>query len=317
MGLETVKKMIAVDHEKAFLEKDLHDSNFANDIIYTNIEVLDRGLDGIYKNDFIVLSAKTGSGKTEMLCYIAMNVALQEKIVDFFALESDRYEIHHRIEFRLYAKAYFEDTKQLDIDFGSYRKGKLKEKLSKYKSHVEAQTAKIAKYLRVHWRYSYFDDKDFIKMFNYCAGKNSSLVLCDHAQFFDFDDNKSSVDHIKNLAQEMLDLINSLNVPLVLVSHLRKLNDNKNLPDIDDIFGSSELVKKAKKVLIICRGERYEKTNSYETIFRFEKNRFLSPSCYRTYFNIGTRSYSNKTIVEGRIYKDKFVPFEKESQNES
>lgn len=249
----------------------------------------------------------TVTHNTELVSQIAMNVAMQKKKVDLFALEASRYEIQRRIKFKLLSTYYYKDTGKFDVSYSKWTRFQLDDVFAKYTDRLNADLVLLREYLRIHYRQSTFDLGDFIKLYNYYT-KDSELVLCDHAQFFDFDDSKDENKHVKDMTLKMYDMIQVCKVPLVLVSHLRKLDDKKSFPDISDIFGSSELTKKATRVVILCRGQYNNEANVFETVMRFEKNREESVVNIKTLFNLGLKQYSEKYEL-GNIVNNEFVAF--------
>lgn len=307
MGLKTIKEMINFNQASAWDDEVADRKYLTTRLLYTNIKPLDHAMQGLWPNDFVVLSAKTGAGKTELVSQIAMNVAMQKKKVDLFALEASRYEIQRRIKFKLLSTYYYKDTGLTNVSYSKWTRFQLDDVFAKYTDRLNEDLLLLREYLRIHYRQSTFDLGDFIKLYNYYT-KDSELVLCDHAQFFDFDDSKDENKHVKDMTLKMYDMIQVCKVPLVLVSHLRKLDDKKAFPDISDIFGSSELTKKATRVVILCRGQYNNEANVFETVMRFEKNREESVVNIKTLFNLGLKQYSEKYQL-GNIVNNEFVAF--------
>ncbi|MFN3453467.1 MAG: DnaB-like helicase C-terminal domain-containing protein [Pseudobdellovibrio sp.] len=308
MGLDIIKLMLS-QQDKGSFHKYLKDRNtLSNDILKTNISVIDDAMKGIWPDDFVVVAAKSGSGKTELLSSLACNIALTNKKVLFFPLEAYKGEVHNRIHFTLYSTLYYEDTKMLDLSYGDFARHGVSEKLKPYQNQVEEQIEKIESYLSLRYREKSFNLKDFILLYKKAVADGYKLVIVDHAQFFNFDEDTQSENRfVKDMTLEMFDLINTNKVPIILASHIRKISDNKAFPTIDDIYGSSELAKKATRVLILCKDNFISETNSYGTIFRFEKNREDGTSDYKTVFNINTKKYS-VNFQKGKIVNNKFQP---------
>jgi replicative DNA helicase len=311
MGLKVIKQMLEFDQASAWSDEVADRQWLVGRLLFTKIPPIDKAFKGIWPNDFVVVAAKSGSGKTEMVTQIALNIARQHKYVDLFALEASKYEIQRRIKFKLLSAYYYEATGKTDISYSGWMRFQLNDKLDQYAERLEADLVLLKKYLRIHYRTTSFDLKDFLKMYNYLA-KDSELILCDHAQFFDFDDSKNENQHVKDMTLAIYDNIQAAKVPVVLVSHLRKLQDPDAIPDMADIYGSSELVKKATRVLLLSRGDYNEKFGCFETIFRIDKNREEAPTVMTTQFNIGLKQYSDK-FKGGYIKRGQFVPYSEET----
>lgn len=306
MVANRLKAFIEFDQSSAWDDEVDNRRKLTARLLYTNIAPIDSAFRGIWPNDFVLLAAKTGSGKTELVTQIAMNVASQGKKVDLFALEASKYEIQRRIKFKILSKLHYDATGKTDVSYSAWMRFKLDDLFLPYQQQLHEQLDILRKNLRIHYRTSTFSLADFVKLYNYYA-KDSSLMLCDHAQFFDFDDSQNEQRFVKDMTLKMYDMINTCEVPVVLVSHLRKVDDNKQYPNLNDIYGSSELSKKVTRALIVCRGSYDSEKNCFKTIFRFEKNREESIVAYETLFNLGLKQYS-KTFTPGQIISDEFVP---------
>lgn len=306
MVANKLKSFIEFDQAAAWDDEIANRKKLVSRLLYTSIAPIDSAFKGIWPNDFILLAAKTGSGKTELVTQIAMNVAAQGKKVDLFALEASKYEIQRRIKFKILSKLYYDDTGKTNLSYSEWTRFKLDELLAPYIPELNKQLELLKVNLRIHYRTSTFNLTDFTKLYNYYA-KDSSLILCDHAQFFDFEDKQDEQRFVKDMTLKLYDMVNTCEVPIVLVSHLRKVDDNKQYPNLNDIFGSSELSKKVTRALIVCRGNYDYEKNCFKTIFRFEKNREESIIAYETLFNLGLKQYS-KTYTPGQIISDEFVP---------
>jgi hypothetical protein len=92
--------------------------------------------------------------------------------------------------------------------------------------------------------------------------------------YFEHDDENENR-AIKTIVSALKDLVEGSKVPIILVSHVRK-RDRKNLSDvplIDDLHGSSEISKKATKVITFGRYYSEALGDDHTCIVAY-KNRF-------------------------------------------
>lgn len=310
MGLETIKSMLAQEDRGSF-KKYLNERNvLAKNILQTNISVFDKATGGLWPDDFVVVAAKSGSGKTELLSQLACNIALSGQKVLFFPLEAYRGEAHNRIHYTLYSSCYYEATNQLDISYGQFSRYGIGSKLKPFTDEVNKKIEILENNLSLRYRDRSFELKDFIWLYKKAVADGYKIVIADHAQFFNFDEDKQSENRfVKDMTLEMFDLVNTNKVPILLASHVRKTADGKQFPSLEDLHGSSELARKATRVLLLCKDNYDSETNSYGTIFRFEKNREDGTADYKTIFNINTKKYSSE-FARGYIKNNKFEQLE-------
>jgi KaiC/GvpD/RAD55 family RecA-like ATPase len=84
------------------------------------IAYLDDCLGGIAEDDFVLIGAESGTGKTELSINIAVECAKKHK-VHLFALEAEKDEPLHRTEYKILADAYINDTKKKNSQHCDYR----------------------------------------------------------------------------------------------------------------------------------------------------------------------------------------------------
>lgn len=127
------------------------------------------------------------------------------------------------------------------------------------------------------------------------------------------DDKESEIDNIKKIMFNLRNLINKNKKPVIAFSHTRKVSmkDQALVPVLEDIHGSSEIVKQANAVISFaaCR-ELPSKTNPDDkitiplgdggTLFKVLKARAGHSSCtnYVGYhkFNFNTKNYDENYV---------------------
>lgn len=260
--------------EKAFDEVN-HRKTLRDGLLSFGIKYLDDAMIGILKNDLILIGAASGGGKTQTCCNIARaNVEIGKK-VHYIALEAEYLEIERRIKYQIFAKHFFADPGRppVQISFQNWMLGDFIESCVVY----EAMAAKefIEKYdkLFTFYKADKFDVDDLIATVMECADE-TDLIILDHVHYMDYDgDNENKA--VKTIAKTARTLALEMGKPIILVSHVRKMDKGVNsfAPGLEEFHGSSDLYKIATKAITIGPGGIHP-DGRIETYFRIVKNRF-------------------------------------------
>lgn len=239
---------------------------------------LDDMLLGILSEDFILIGSDTGVGKSEFACSLAFENSL-DKNVHLFALEADMHEPYYRKLYKIISKEYFDniptfDHERVDMNYRNYIANQIN--VDELENKALKELKKYSK-LSVHYRGHGFTVDDFVKKINEIInGDGCELLIIDHIDYFDL-----------NLAQnenvqvgEIMKVLRQINqihkIPIVVVSHMRKkINKKQVMPSVDDFFGTSNKAKQVKTIIIMAR--EYElskiKDGKYSTLFQVPKLR--------------------------------------------
>lgn len=220
------------------------------------VKFLDTTLRAIEIDDFIVVGALPGVGKTQLVVNIALQNALKGKRVHLFALEAGRKEVERRMKFSLTMKLYYQHTKNYDFKIAYYDwyRGAAYEVLQSYEEEAERDLAKLDN-LKVFYRSQSFGVRQFKRTFLGIA-EETDLVIIDHLHYFDLDD-KDENKAVKDIMVEMRDLVLIKQKPLILVAHLRKLDKTEMslAPELSEFHGTSEIGKIVTKAITLGPGE--------------------------------------------------------------
>ncbi len=270
------------------------------------INYLDDSTGGIFPNDVIVIGARTGCGKTALASHIAMHNALNGKHVAFFALEAENAEIERRIEFTKIAKEYYNETKKR-IYFRDFINGNLPLDLEPIRKRNKTSFIKLSLYLDIFYRTGGKYDKNDLRsdISNIAKGSlelnETDLIIIDHLQYVDIEGN-DLLNETKLLIKTIRDLALLHDKPIIVLSHLRKRTGGVQtlVPDEDEFFGSSDVIKIATKVISIApHYPSKESKTLFPTLFKICKNRSdSSPKFY-----IGMHNYD---VVENK-YEEKYL----------
>jgi replicative DNA helicase len=237
----------------------------------------------IYKTDLVVVSSHTGLGKTELAAIIAMENAKKSKNVSFFALEAFKFEIETRNIFRIAQQSYNQYLKDNNIftreyfTYGMYLSRDIPDKLKDFVHDAENYVRVMSKSMRTIYREdSNYTIDSFIKDLSE-IDLSTDLVVIDHLHFFDYDETKE-YSEISKIVKKLRDLPLITEIPIVLVSHMRKNISKKQvpIPGIDDLHGSSNIAKVASKIIFISPDFKNETGDNinFPTLLRVAKNRY-------------------------------------------
>ena len=212
------------------------------------IQYLDDAMKGIISTDLIIIAAGTGLGKTELASNIAYKNADDGKRVYGIFLEAFRGEIELRQKYR---KLALEAKKEgLNPDYSEWIMGD-QPWLDQFSHRVD-----YSPFQNVYTKYrdqNYTIDnlqKDLLAI-----NEDADLIVIDHLHYFDIEDENENRGMTK-IVKTISDIIQVIQRPVVLVSHLRKRNDyfSSPLPEISDLHGSSNISKIATKVVVMGKG---------------------------------------------------------------
>lgn len=219
-----------------------------------SVSYLDDELLGIHPNDIIVVMAATGAGKTTLGSILAQRAAENGKRVRFFALEAYQNEIEIRTLYREVChlaqgagvwRPWM--TQQLWIKKGIEE---LDEFTEKAMQNIERRLEKLETY----YRGTRFDREDIEREFMASKGEVDLIVL-DHLHYID-SDGPNENQELKKVIQVIRDCGQALRVPVVVIAHIRKKsggrNDDRWIPSVDDLHGSSDVAKIATTIIAVA-----------------------------------------------------------------
>jgi hypothetical protein len=182
--------------------------------------------------------------------------------------------------------------------------------INKMEDEVIAELGKrLDGYLKIASFDNSFGLKDLVDSFPVYG--NPDLIIVDHLQYFDISNPKSELQEVSEILKTIKGITQFSQIPVVLVSHLRKKGNERGLPDQEDFYGTSNIAKIASLAITISpakAGEDHAK-GLYPTFFRVVKSRTkISPNlAMLCNFNINTQKYESGyqvfRLVEGRPTK--------------
>lgn len=258
---------------------------------------LDDYLGGIKKNDFVLIGATSGLGKTAFAYQIAFRNSIKRR-VHLFALEADYNEPYYRELYRIFAKKYYANPnfKRETVNYRKFITGGIESPLL-----LEAEEELKTKHqkLTVHYRdQEGFDLSALILKLNQPNISRAELLVIDHIDYFDVNDPHSENYEIGEIMKVLRSFNYTHGIPIVLISHLRKKDNRKQLiPDMDDFHGTSNKIKQVKTAI---------------TISPDYKNSDYAQGRYSTFFNISKdRLFGCPRLVGRTVFDRRFNAYEK------
>lgn len=280
------------------------------------IKSLDDAMVAIAPNELVVLGAASGYGKTELSLAISRHNALKGKRVAHYHLEGGCLEALQRMKWRDICDLYFKEHthKGLKLDYRNWTMNLNQDPfMTEMESHVYTNLKD-----RLQGRLHFYnkpqgltcDDflasiMDFHKLeaafenpFERGGGFELDLIVIDHLQYFSLEKQEDEIAEITHILKEAKKITDNYNIPVILVSHFRKLPRGHGIPDKEDFYGTSNIHKVANTCIIVHPD--HEKDKSYEglypTYIRIAKARTGIRPCDLIYvdFDIHTRSYREK-----------------------
>jgi replicative DNA helicase len=249
-----------------------------------NIKCIDVVAGGIKKNDFIIVSAPSGHGKTEIGSLFALKNALEGKRVAYFALEAYEGEIEHRMKWQLIKKKLCNHNKIYRFDEwleGDYKQDKI------FMGAMEEVVLEHKKIFSENLFSSYVDERYTIKELHQdvTAAKinyNCDVIVLDHLHFFDMTTQNENQE-MKAIMKKISSYCKCYAIPILAIAHIRK-NLSKLCPTMDEIYGSSDISKIVTKVITFAHAKDVEKQSSelVPTYFKVCKARKRGGTDYYT-----------------------------------
>lgn len=292
--------------------------------IHYGVPFLDDVTGGIYPDCFVIVTAKTGFGKTELLSSVVQNAAQAGKKVHMFALEAFRGEIEARIKFKALANAFYLAVPKAERtrtpNYQDWMQGRQDAMLARFEPEVDEELMKFFGNFKTFYTEESFDADTFESHMHRIGGE-TDLVILDHLHYMDLEGKNENVE-FKKTVKQMKNVVTFHGKPVIMAAQLRKSGtDFKNqtlLPETDDIHGSSDIGKIVTHILGVAPADDQEgfRKNVFPTYFKLLKNRF---DMSRTRFvglcgyDIASNQYS-KNYQLGKLSKSKteFKVLEKE-----
>ncbi len=244
----------------------------AGKTLNTGIVFIDEISDGVAMNDLVIVAAKTGVGKSQMLAEIARNVANVKSEANLaraaaggtpasaflLALEAYAGEMQRRLKWPIICMLYRQAHPGKDhLDWGKFSNGRYRDELAPFEAR--AQEIFAEKYTALHtlYRNSATFGIEEMERAIVRASKDHDLTLLDHLHYVDTDSDDRNVNEYgmqKKIVQKLREITLTKGRPIIAAAHFSKPEVGKYaaiLPPMEKIMGSSDISKIATQVILL------------------------------------------------------------------
>lgn len=252
-------------------------SQIPRGVLSYGIPFLDKTLNGILRDELILIGAPSGAGKTQIATNIALYNAVMGKRVHFFALEAVENEIERRMVFELMAEEFYRDRLRPELgrplNYLDWIHGRFGEKVEPYEINATAKMQDITGLSTFYKTTKSFSIDDLITNVMAIADE-TDLIVIDHINFFDYDSSNENAE-LKKIAKAAIELVQLNKKPIVLISHFRKnlKQFSELIAGLDEFHGSSDVAKISTTAITLGKGPRISDTQ-FETYVRVAKARY-------------------------------------------
>jgi len=304
----------------------MHDAvQYKDEIIFKDlctfgIKPLDDALLAMAKNELIVIAAGSGYGKTELALSISRHNAARGRKVAHFNLEGGSREAIMRMMWRDMCDIYFREYTDEGIEM-DYRKWSLNYPTHPLMKKLENQayvemSDKLGENMWLYENPGGLDCATFNESLVSLDGlrcdltlerdtrrlmkglKGVELIVIDHLHYFNIEKDENEIAEITEILKSAKFITEELQIPVILVAHLRKLIRGHGIPDKEDIYGTSNIHKISSACIIIAPDHEKDRgwEGVYPTYMRIAKSRQgIRPNdLIYVDFNIKTRCYSER-----------------------
>lgn len=265
-------------------------------LVSYGVDFLDDKLFGVHPSELVLVGADSAVGKTEF----AMNMAVQNSIIGkkvaYFKLEGDLNEFTDTQKWKIISKLYYDEKNSIDrssgrryhetkgnfdyiknFSYGAYRLNAIEKtkQFERYESVATEKVKDICKNIFLYDKSERMTANNVSKMIS-TIYDSVDLIIIDHLHYFQMLDDVSENKQHTEIMEAVNKVVELMNVPVILVSHLRKKSNPKVIvPDMHDFMGSSNIYKIAYTCILLAPyfGMYDEENLLYPTIFRVPKSR--------------------------------------------
>jgi RecA/RadA recombinase len=290
--------------EQIFNNKEKYES------IKTGISFLDHAIQGIEKDDVILVGGYSGAGKTEFITLLAKNISKKKKVA-ILALEARDNELYERTLFKEFVNICKQKYPNEYFNFLNFKNKKYSTEFYKEIKQAQLLVSKEQQGLNILYRTTEeFGIKEL--SFSILSAKDNGFecVILDHIHYLDLESDKENIE-FKKIIKQIRDLGLIHQIPIIVVAHFRKknFNDKTFVPLKEEFQGTSDLYKIVTKVITMSSfipkdterdNFRYDNMYEFLTCFSVQKHRDFGETCNYCgviKFNSLTKTYSNSYVL--------------------
>lgn len=233
------------------------------------VSYLDHEVYGIMPNDLILIGARSGAGKSDLATQIAQHNARQGIPVSLISLENfpdDDFMVRVYYAYKRLADDYDLKPRQFLGGIGTFFHPD-----PAILSQAEKEAEAFFKNIALTVRTNDFGIEDLKKtMVKNVEVDKCRMIILDHIDYLDkIDPRENDITHVTEIMRTIRRLQNGWNVPVVAISHLRKLPNAKDapkIPSMDEFIGSGNKVKEATMVIVVAPDDERNETALDKTL---------------------------------------------------
>lgn len=248
------------------------------------VPLLDDATDGIFKHDFWLLGATSGTGKTQQAAMIAAsNSGVGRKVAAFF-LEATEIEIERRIKFGMVMRQWREDHRDSPAEPPRWRRWMHGEPetmrvCAPYEEKIRREFDALMSNMQTYYKTTKRFGKEELRQEILRIYADVDLIVVDHFHFIDVNESRQTNENQEatELAAEMRQTTLSLGTPIVCVVHLNQEADGVLVPNLKHIHGTTNIHKMSTGVILLAKASGMTSADArcrgLPTFFRIAKGR--------------------------------------------
>ena len=243
-----------------------------------------RGLDTAFaiikRGNFIVLGAKSGSGKTTFAFDMAQKNALLGHHVLFLSLEMDEKEVKDAVARR---RAGITVEEELDYKIPEKKQKHFESKLSEINAIPKLYFRGVRRGGGLRW------EQILEIIYGY---EELDLIFIDNLDLIEGNRGENDLERQKRIVKAIMGFTSEKQIPIVLIHHYRKTlgKDSQKTSTLDDLSGSMKIVDGADRIISVARNRDTEAKYplKYQSLVYLQKGREYSDAIKKVYFIHGT-----------------------------
>lgn len=257
----------------------------------TNFSIIKRG-------NFIVLGAKSGSGKTTFAFDMAQKNAVLGHKVLFISLEMDEKEVKDAVARR---RAGITVEEEYDYNIPANKQLIFENKIAEINSLTNLYFKGVRRGGGLKWE----QILDIIYGYN-----DLDMIFIDNLDLIEGERGENDWDRQKRVVKKIMGFTSDKRVPIVLIHHYRKIMGKEGkVANVDDLSGSKKICDGADRVLNISRNYdlKAEYPLKYRSLIHLQKGREYDNAMVEVFFIRGTFVDGND-VPSMSDYYGGFVP---------
>ncbi len=273
-------------------------------------DYLDDRLRMILPHDLVIITARSGAGKTQAALSIAMANAVAGHATGLLALEAEPRELERRTKYGwLVGEAYRRNLpRHTELNFSDWLVGECEDIVGELDAEADEWFRRtLSKCWTFYKGLKRFDSDAMVQQILDIA-KTVELIVLDHLHYVDARDGDTETRAQSRLAHTLRDVALDVGRPVIAVAHLRKPVGPVRtlLPSYDEIMGSSDLSKIPTHVIALATARFVEPAKWWHapTLIGVRKDRRDGEDGLAALmtFDLRTRSYRPEYTL-GRLTK--------------